>query len=611
MLEIGTQLQGRYVIEEQIGQGGMGAVYLAVDQKFSVTNRVAIKETFYETPELAEAFEREARLLNSLHHPILPHVSDYFTEGGGSFLVMEYIEGEDLSQILKREGAFPVADVTRWTRDILDGLDYLHSQEPPIIHRDIKPNNLKLTTRGFIVLLDFGLAKENEEATISERSIFGYSRRYSPLEQIEGVGTDARSDIFSLGATAYHLLTGRPPVDALARASAIVSGQPDPLELASDINSDIPEPLARVLHSALALNADQRFASAKAMSAAIEYALNPEAAVAAIEGAADVEPRVQDAGGVLAFPALQAFKAENGHDDPNSTDGESDVPIASAAPAVEKLEDEQPPFENEPTDIVVDEPVETIAAQDLGTADSRHVDTVDREPESEISEGVSPERPATAGMVIPTDGASHRPGWQRGVLWASLIFAGLLALIYGISHIGAVGDGPDTQDQAIVQPAEEVQAEPESANEAATVAEPDGSETAAAEPAKAAAPKTDQMAKQVAARVEESDRIAEPTRPSSEPVAVEVAPARNRAPARTEPAPKRSTDRAAQRNNRDAEPGVPVSSIESVFTGLSYEDARREARRRAREDRIYDGDELYRQEMRRRGKRKPRNDWPF
>ena len=195
MLEIGTQLQGRYVIEEQIGQGGMGAVYLAVDQKFSVTNRVAIKETFYETPELAEAFEREARLLNSLHHPILPHVSDYFTEGGGSFLVMEYIEGEDLSQILKRDGAFPVADVTRWTRDILDGLDYLHSQEPPIIHRDIKPNNLKLTTRGFIVLLDFGLAKENEEATISERSIFGYSRRYSPLEQIEGVGTDAPASL--------------------------------------------------------------------------------------------------------------------------------------------------------------------------------------------------------------------------------------------------------------------------------------------------------------------------------------------------------------------------------------------------------------------------------
>ena len=154
MIETGTLLQDRYLIEKEIGVGGMGAVYLAVDQRFD--NYVAIKETFYSDDEFGEAFEREARLLNGLQHPVLPHVSDFFTENHGHFLVMQYIEGDDLSAILKREGAFPVEDVLRWTDNLLDALDYLHSQEPPVIHRDIKPQNLKLTPRGGIILLDFG-----------------------------------------------------------------------------------------------------------------------------------------------------------------------------------------------------------------------------------------------------------------------------------------------------------------------------------------------------------------------------------------------------------------------------------------------------------------------
>ena len=272
MVETGTLLQGRFLIEEPIGRGGMGAVYIATDQKFG--SRVAIKERAYEDAELAEAFEREARLLNTLHHPILPHVSDYFNEGGKHFLVMEYIEGEDLSEILKREGAFAVEDVVKWATELLDGLDYLHSQDPPIIHRDIKPHNLKLTSRGNVVLLDFGLAKETSGNTLGAKSVFGYSRRYSPLEQIEGVGTDARSDIFSLGATLHNLLTGTPPVDVLARVSSIVAGKGDPLQLASDVNGNVPPAIASVIHSALALNAENRFISANAMQAALEYAVS-------------------------------------------------------------------------------------------------------------------------------------------------------------------------------------------------------------------------------------------------------------------------------------------------------------------------------------------------
>ena len=186
MIDSGTVLQGRFLIEDKIGVGGMGAVYRAVDQKFG--SLVAIKETFYGDTNLAEAFEREARLLNGLHHAILPHVSDYFTENGGHFLVMEYIQGEDLSEILKRGEIFPVSTVLGWALDLLDGLDYLHSQDPPVVHRDIKPNNLKLTSRGKIMLLDFGMAKETSSNTLAAQSVFGYSRRYSPLEQIEEIG---------------------------------------------------------------------------------------------------------------------------------------------------------------------------------------------------------------------------------------------------------------------------------------------------------------------------------------------------------------------------------------------------------------------------------------
>ncbi len=319
MIEIGTVLQERYLVEKQIGAGGMGAVYLAVDKRFD--NHVAIKETFYNDAEFSEAFEREARLLNGLQHQVLPHVTDYFSENNGYFLVMQFIEGEDLSDILKRDGAFPVAEVVRWTDNLLDALDYLHSRTPPIIHRDIKPHNLKITPRGDIMLLDFGLAKLNYEDTLGAISVFGYSRTYSPLEQIQGTGTDARSDIFALGATVYHLLTGKAPVDALTRAAAIVNGKTDPLESADEINPEISTSVASVINSALALNPDNRFISAQAMRQALDYAVGDNSKSNFAENAAQpaetipqVVPIAADAVIIDAaenenFPALEAFAA--------------------------------------------------------------------------------------------------------------------------------------------------------------------------------------------------------------------------------------------------------------------------------------------------------------
>lgn len=270
MIEVGTILQNRYRIEKQIGQGGMGKVYVASDQRFNST--VAIKETVFEDKNLRRAFEREARLLNSLKHQALPRVSDHFTEEDGQFLVMEYIAGEDLAEIMEREGnAFPLEKVLNWSSQLCDALDYLHAQD--IIHRDIKPQNLKLTPNGHIVLLDFGLAKGNPSDSnnlTAAKSIFGYSRNYASLEQIQGTGTEPRSDLYSLAATIYHLLTGIPPADALTRAMNVLNKQPDPLVPANYINKKIPAGVAEILQKTMALDANERPISAVEMRKMLE-----------------------------------------------------------------------------------------------------------------------------------------------------------------------------------------------------------------------------------------------------------------------------------------------------------------------------------------------------
>src|ERR1700752_1099159 len=271
MLTPDTVLQGRYRVVRQLGQGGMGAVYEAVDERLDTI--VALKETLFTDEKLSKQFEREARLLARMHHPALPRVSDHFSEGEGQFLVMQYIPGQDLSEMMaQKQGPFTPDQVLTWADQLLDALDYLHTQEPQIVHRDIKPQNLKLTARGQIILLDFGLAKgqagELSRITTSA-SIFGYTPNYAPLEQIQGLGTDARSDLYSLGATLYHLMTGVKPPDALSRAAALVNGQPDPLLPADELNSNVAPEVDDVLRKALAQNREQRYASAAEMRKAL------------------------------------------------------------------------------------------------------------------------------------------------------------------------------------------------------------------------------------------------------------------------------------------------------------------------------------------------------
>jgi serine/threonine protein kinase len=271
MLAPETVLQGRYRVVRQLGQGGMGAVYEAIDQRLDTT--VALKETLFTDERLRKQFEREARLLARLHHQALPRVSDHFSEGDGQFLVMQFIPGDDLAEMMNRKrGPFPTDQVLTWADQLLDALDYLHTQDPQIVHRDIKPQNLKLTSRGQIILLDFGLAKGQAgdiSRVTTSASIFGYTPNYAPLEQIQGLGTDSRSDLYSLGATLYHLMTGVKPPDALTRAAAMVNGQPDPLQPASEANPAIAPEVDAVLSKAMAQGREQRYATAADMRRAL------------------------------------------------------------------------------------------------------------------------------------------------------------------------------------------------------------------------------------------------------------------------------------------------------------------------------------------------------
>ena len=256
-------LQDRYRIVRQLGRGGMGAVYEAVDQRLGIT--VALKETLSSEESMRKQFEREARLLAGMQHPALPRVSDHFVEGNRAFLVMQFIGGVDLAKIIAQQpGPFPRDQVIAWADQLLDALIYLHSRDRQVIHRDIKPHNLKLSATGQIALLDFGLAKahSSDPSVTASQAFFGYTRHYAPLEQIQDQRTDPRSDIYALGATLYHLLTGIKPPDAMVRAAAVVNGGSDPLRPADHIHKAVGPQIAAILNKALAQKPEERYETA-------------------------------------------------------------------------------------------------------------------------------------------------------------------------------------------------------------------------------------------------------------------------------------------------------------------------------------------------------------
>jgi predicted Ser/Thr protein kinase len=260
-LRKGRILENRYRIAALLGQGGMGAVYRATDRRFNTT--VAIKENRMATAESQRQFSREAGLLHRLRHPNLPRVTDYFSiPGQGQYLVMDYVEGQDLKEVLARHGPVPEAQALEWIGQVLGALEYLHGEG--IIHRDVKPANVKITPRGEIVLVDFGLAKiydAGQETTVGAR---GVTPGFAPPEQY-GLGrTDARSDIYSVAATLYALLTGHTPPDALQCVTRQAEFVP-PRQLNPGISPEVEAAILRAMESA----PDARFQKAADLRAAL------------------------------------------------------------------------------------------------------------------------------------------------------------------------------------------------------------------------------------------------------------------------------------------------------------------------------------------------------
>lgn len=215
-LELNSILENRYQIEGLAAQGGMGSVYRAFDTNLHVP--VAIKENHFQTQEAREQFQREALILARLRHPGLPRVLQHFSHLDRQYLVMEFIEGPDLWELVKQNGGpFPERQALSWLDQVCQAVSYLHSQVPPIIHRDIKPQNIKRMPNDQVVLVDFGVAKEGETNVQTAAGARGVTPGFSPPEQYSGSSGPA-SDIYSLGATLYALLTGVKPPDSVSLA---------------------------------------------------------------------------------------------------------------------------------------------------------------------------------------------------------------------------------------------------------------------------------------------------------------------------------------------------------------------------------------------------------
>lgn len=265
-MKAGTVLRKRYQVKRIIGQGGVGCIYLAEDLRLE-GRLCAVKEVEYDRAmpeemlhESRDQFQREATVLARLDHPNLPKVSDFFSIGDRDYLVMDFVPGKDLRELMmeaRQNNTFlPEDDVLDWASQLADALKYLHTQDPSILHRDIKPSNLKLTPNGLIKLVDFGLVKMLAPGEVTITILQGQGTAlYTPLEQYGGDSghTDARSDIYAFGGTLYHLLTNEPPVNVRDRFL-----DPGSLKPIRQINAKVSVRTERAIHWALQLHPEDR-----------------------------------------------------------------------------------------------------------------------------------------------------------------------------------------------------------------------------------------------------------------------------------------------------------------------------------------------------------------
>ncbi|MEJ2485383.1 MAG: protein kinase [Anaerolineales bacterium] len=262
-LERDSNLNDRYRILEILGQGGMGAVYHARDENLGVD--VAVKENLFTSEEYSRQFRREATILANMRHPNLPRVIDHFEVAEqGQYMVMDFIEGEDLRQRMDRIGSLQDEEVIIIGAAICDALDYLHTRKPIILHRDIKPGNIKISPEGQVYLVDFGLAKIVEGTQVTTTGARAMTPGYSSPEQYGTARTDQRSDVYSLGATLYAALTNTIPEDGLARAMEQADLTP-----IRKRNPKVSRRVASAVEKALAVHPEDRYQNVLEFKAAL------------------------------------------------------------------------------------------------------------------------------------------------------------------------------------------------------------------------------------------------------------------------------------------------------------------------------------------------------
>jgi serine/threonine protein kinase len=267
-LSVGTSLHdSRYVVRALYKRGGQALVYKGYDVEGD--EEVIIKET---EQARNQAALQEAELLSDLDHASLPHVIDCFEEAGSIYLITKYVDGIDLDELLEsRGGPFTVEEVFDWAIQLLSILKYLQERETLVVHRDINPKNIRVTPDNRLFLLDFGIAKKLSQKTL----LVGGTPHYAPPEQLKDEGTDQRSDIYSLSATLYFLLTAVEPPDALSRSAAVLKGSSDPLIEAHRLNSKIPVHISHLLDEGMSLDREMRPNSAAVFRHKLENPQEP------------------------------------------------------------------------------------------------------------------------------------------------------------------------------------------------------------------------------------------------------------------------------------------------------------------------------------------------
>lgn len=262
MLEIGSLVDGKYKILNKVGQGGMSVVYLAMNEK--ANKQWAVKEVRKDGVKDFEVVRQglvaETDILKKLNHPNLPSIIDVIDTDESFIIIMDYIQGNSLNKALEEFGAQPQENVIAWAKQLTDVLGYLHSRTPPIIYRDMKPANIMLKPDGNITLIDFGTAREYKEKNLADTTCLG-TVGYAAPEQFGGMGqTDARTDIYCLGATLYHLVTGMNPCEP-----------PYEIKPIRQINPSLSAGLERIILKCTQRDPDDRYQSAAELMFALDH----------------------------------------------------------------------------------------------------------------------------------------------------------------------------------------------------------------------------------------------------------------------------------------------------------------------------------------------------